>query len=481
MSSNLEDFSQRLFINSRHVLKYENPSLQAKAKACIPLSELLSRTKESCESTEDSLLFRDALLVELLNWFKNEFFSWFNAAHCGSCDKPMYNSGHKVPTAEEVRFGANLVEQYRCNTCGITDRFPRYNDPEKLLETRRGRCGEWANCFTLICRALEYDARYVLDWTDHVWTEVYSSRLQRWLHCDSCEAACDKPLLYDAGWGKKLTYVVAFSKDEVQDVTWRYTRNHKEVLKRRNLVPEDWLLQQTNKLSRQLQSSLNQSQKEVLVLRLASELAEFMLPKKIKPGEEQGRVSGDLNWRKDRGELGSLSTLALTSRHKPVVLEYSASLDQYIRRSDGDKTTAKWSNGVFEAESVFRKVEMDWNMAFLCRTEGSSRGVVSWKFDLSSTDLVILQALVSCPGTTFEDGDIRWKICGPDQCQILPNGCTDYEVDLSGSKWCVLSAELSRGRGTTAWQHAQIARQSTKELNHHYPFVFRILFGSSAD
>ena len=125
------EFLQRLTINSRHVLKYENTDLQTKAKACVPLTDLLARAQQSCssEAKTDSQLFRDVLLIELLNWFKNSFFTWFDAAHCSTCNERMQNMGLGVPTASDVRYGAHRVENFKCSSCGATDRFPRYNDP----------------------------------------------------------------------------------------------------------------------------------------------------------------------------------------------------------------------------------------------------------------------------------------------------------------------------------------------------------------
>ena len=49
------------------------------------------------------------------------------------------------PTKEESRYQVGSVEAWKCTKCGRDERFPRYNNPVKLLATRRGRCGEFAN------------------------------------------------------------------------------------------------------------------------------------------------------------------------------------------------------------------------------------------------------------------------------------------------------------------------------------------------
>ncbi|KAI7902788.1 uncharacterized protein BX663DRAFT_552182 [Cokeromyces recurvatus] len=302
-------FLNHLESNSRVVFKYENQALLDKTLDIIPIQRLY---EEAESQLTDATSLEDLVIQRLLHWFKHDFFSWVNNPSCNYCHntqtKPI---GTAQPNQEELRYEAHIVEVYECSSCHNITRFPRYNDPEKLLETRKGRCGEWANCFTLCCRAVGSEARIVYDSTDHVWTEVYSEFEQRWIHCDSCEEAWDKPLLYSMGWNKKLSYCIAFSKDEALDVTKRYTRNWSEVLKRRNKVKEVVLHLFLEDLTLKFQASLDQNQKNRLAQRRLKEWVELEDESKkniVKEDELIGRQSGSLEWRTKRGETGN-STL----------------------------------------------------------------------------------------------------------------------------------------------------------------------------
>uniref|UniRef100_A0A0D9WZ40 Transglutaminase-like domain-containing protein n=1 Tax=Leersia perrieri TaxID=77586 RepID=A0A0D9WZ40_9ORYZ len=224
-----------------------------------------------------------------------------------------------TPLPSEIKFGANRVEIYRCNYCSGTTRFPRYNDPYKLLETRKGRCGEWANCFTFYCRTFGYDARLILDFTDHVWTECFSNLYGRWMHLDPCEGVYDNPLLYEKGWNKKLDYVIAISNDGVRDVTKRYTRKWHEVLSRRIITSEDNVSAVLSSITGKYRSGLSIDRLAVIEKRDKKESEELSKAAYLEVDTTislPGRQSGSVEWRKARSELGQVDSL--TSSACPV-------------------------------------------------------------------------------------------------------------------------------------------------------------------
>lgn len=65
------------------------------------------------------------------------------------------------------------------------------------------------------------------------------------VNCDSCEGdgSYGQPLMYEVGWGKKLSYVFSFGPHDVVDVIRRYTRKLDDVMAHRTLVDEGWLKQ----------------------------------------------------------------------------------------------------------------------------------------------------------------------------------------------------------------------------------------------
>ncbi|XP_011479384.1 peptide-N(4)-(N-acetyl-beta-glucosaminyl)asparagine amidase [Oryzias latipes] len=465
--------------NFQHVLQYESPELQQKALSVIPQQKLsdaaglgLNQAREADPGCK--LGTEDFLVLELLRWFKQSFFSWVNCLPCSHCGGPTQNAGSLSPTTDDLHWGAQRVENHFCQSCRLSTRFPRYNNPEKLLQTRRGRCGEWANCFTLCCRAMGLEARYIWDSTDHVWTEVYSAAQRRWLHCDPCENVCDKPLLYEVGWGKKLAYILAFSKDQVVDVTWRYSCKHAEVLRRRTRVQEGWLLHAIDGLNASRQQPLSSDRKKELTQRLLVELVEFISPKKPKPGELGGRNSGSLAWRVARGETGAqASTQAAGFVFSPTETEkgnkllhvrYSAIKDQYCRVSNDNETIPGWDGCLWTKESVFRKEECDWQMVYIARTEDSSVGRISWKFDFAPAGMTIQSVSIKVSSTTFHSGKVRWHVQAGDKSKEVPgDGTLQVLPGLCGSPDLLVEAELSGGDGDTSWQHAQLFRQSLKD------------------
>jgi hypothetical protein len=336
-----------------HVIKtYEDPSQQQRAMQHLNFDKINEYLEVILSNPEyNTRTIDEQFFLALLQWFKLDFFKWCNKPSCDFCEAKHFHMeavGMDQPNYDEKTFGwASRVECYKCTQCQKVTRFPRYNNPAYMMEnSRRGRCGEFANVFGLICRTLGFDVNYILDWTDHVWVEVWNPVLKSYIHVDSCERSYNSPLMYEVGWQKKLSHVLSFNIAFIHDAIPRYTRSLETIIVRRNseiLLESEFLsiLKQQNKemetryvASRNSFPASSTSSSLTLLERVrmgkkgfenihfhspvSLEEKHFRSKKDLKDLEQlsfysnktsakleelQGRISGDLQWRKQRGEI----------------------------------------------------------------------------------------------------------------------------------------------------------------------------------
>jgi peptide-N4-(N-acetyl-beta-glucosaminyl)asparagine amidase len=99
-------------------MTYEDSQAQEKARGVVPKEKLeeqarikLSAGQEGGAAASSPAVFRDILLLEVMEWFSTDFFSWVDTLPCGQCGKPTTGEDARLAaTPEELADGATRVE-----------------------------------------------------------------------------------------------------------------------------------------------------------------------------------------------------------------------------------------------------------------------------------------------------------------------------------------------------------------------------------
>ncbi|CAI7741975.1 unnamed protein product [Closterium sp. NIES-54] len=108
---------RRLLSLWSNVMQYEDPSRQAKARSLIPLQQLEEAAAVSLAKQGQYQLsegdFRDAVLRQLLVWFKS-WFRWVDSPPCPRCHTPTCAfHGNGTPSTDDLQWGGERVELHR--------------------------------------------------------------------------------------------------------------------------------------------------------------------------------------------------------------------------------------------------------------------------------------------------------------------------------------------------------------------------------
>jgi peptide-N4-(N-acetyl-beta-glucosaminyl)asparagine amidase len=121
---------------------------------------------------------------------------------------------------------------------------------------------------------------------------------------DSCENARDENLLYDVGWGKKQSYILAFSMEGAQDVSRAYIKDFDAALSRRTRMSEEDLQAALDEVTRNRRKALSPERLAGLA-REDEAQRRFLIGLKGEDVDLPGRTTGTAEWIAARGEDGS--------------------------------------------------------------------------------------------------------------------------------------------------------------------------------
>lgn len=167
---------------------------------------------------------------------------------------------------DEMSDDCVYAELRYCRDCKDASSFfeySRFHGPLALYDTKQnrkavmGQCEEFSRAGHAFLSLLGWEARYVLDFTDHVWIEVQIPKGDKgvWVHADPSEGVMDSPLMYEQGWGKQLTMIFAFTPWTVEHITHKYTEDYAATVVRRG-IPDDRLKAVIDKVNHRLKYEL---------------------------------------------------------------------------------------------------------------------------------------------------------------------------------------------------------------------------------